>query len=170
MASLAFGILALLTIASALAVVFLPRTFQSAVWLMVCLITIAGHFLLMGSELVAVLQIIVYAGAVVVLFVFVIQLLNMDPQETPVRLHARRREWAVRVAVVFALVVGLFALLRGAPAASHAGPPVLDFEHIRQLCALFLSQHLLAFELTSVLLLAGIIGAVLLAKKEYLKR
>ncbi len=171
MSSLAFGILAVLTIGSALAVVFLPRTFQSAVWLMVCLITIGAHFLLLGSELVAILQIIVYAGAVVVLFVFVIQLLNLDPQETPIRLHTRRREWAVRLGVVFALLVGVFAIVRGAhTGAGETAGAALDFQNIRALCALFLDKQLLAFELTSVLLLAGVVGAVLLAKKEYLKR
>lgn len=171
MASLAFGILAVMTIASALAVVFSPRTFQSAVWLMVCLLTVGAHFLLMGSELVAVLQVIIYAGTVVVLFVFVIQILNLDPQETPIRLFARRREWAVNLGAAFAFLVSLLALWRGAASARvAAGAGELSLAHIREMCRLFLDKYLLVFELTSVLLLAGIVGAVLLAKKEYLRR
>ena len=171
MTSLAFAILAALTIAAALAVVFSPRTFQSAVWLMICLVSVAGHFLLLGSELVAILQVIVYAGAVVVLFVFVIQLLNMDPQETPLRLFARRREWALWTGVAFALLLGVFIFTRGGQAAATAaGDMGHGMASIRRLCALFLNEYLLVFELTSVLLLAAIIGAILLAKREYLKR
>jgi NADH-quinone oxidoreductase subunit J len=166
MTSFAFGLVALFTVAAALAVVFSKKTFQSAVWLMIFMVAIAALFLLMGSELVAVLQVIVYAGAIVVLFLFVIQLLNLDPQETPLKIFNARRNWAILAGIVFSMTVGIAALIQRAP--THTEALKMDMAAIRELCTLFLSKYLIVFELTSVLLLAAIIGAMLLAKREYL--
>lgn len=165
-----FFILAVLLVASALSVILQPSPIRSALSLVVTLFLLAVTFLLLDAQLIATLQVIVYAGAIVVLFLFVIMLLNL--QEEP-RVMARLATQcaAVLLGSLFLLAVVRFAVapLRPPASAATAGmaaavPP--GFGSVATLANLLFTHFLLAFEITSVLLLVAIIGAVVLAKRR----
>jgi NADH-quinone oxidoreductase subunit J len=162
-----FGILAVLLIVSALSVVLQPSPIRSALSLVVTLFLLAVTFMLLDAQLVAALQVIVYAGAVVVLFLFVIMLLNL--QEEPramVRVGARLA--AVLIGSLFLLAVIRLAIGPGAPTAGSGmgGGVPPGFGSTPVLAERLFTHYLLAFEITSVLLLVAIVGAVVLAKRR----
>ena len=166
-----FLVLAGLLIAAALSVVLQPSPVRSALSLVVTLFLMAVMFLLLDAQLVAVLQVTVYAGAIVVLFLFVIMLLNL--QEEP-RVMARL---ATQCAAVSLGSLFLLALVRflvtpprlpasGSSAAGMGGAVSAGFGSVQVLAERLFTHFLLAFEITSVLLLVAIIGAVVLAKRR----
>jgi len=159
-----------LAIAFALLVVLMKSPVASAFSLVMVFFCFAGIYAILDAHLVAALQVLVYAGAIMVLFVFVIMLLNadapsLDMQRTPtfVKLGA---------AVLSVLLLGIFVyVLRTSPDVSPTGS--FSPEKIQEaggntlvLSQLMFSQYILPFELTSVLLLGGIVSAVAIAKRK----
>jgi NADH-quinone oxidoreductase subunit J len=134
---------------------------NSALSLIVVMAALAGEYLLLGAEFVAAVQVIVYAGAIMVLFVFVIMLLNAGKEE-----HSKGSRVAVLVGVpgvvVGALLVGWVLLFRSntmeVPIGALRGGPYV-------IAQLLFRQFLLPFEITSVLILIAIMGAVVLASR-----
>lgn len=157
-----FYICAGLAILAALNVVVQRRPVYSALSLIVVLCALAVVYLLLGAEFMAVIQVIVYAGAIMVLFVFVIMLLNAG-RETPSR-RSRVARWlgapllAALLAEVLTVVWRQFLPESAAPAPLDAGPKAIG-ERLFQV-------YVLPFEVTSILVLVAILGAVVLAKKE----
>lgn len=158
------GILSLMMIGSALGVVLLENIVYSAFLLGGVLISVAGLYLLLNADFVAAAQILIYVGAVNVLILFAIMLVNKQETYAPVT-----RRW-VRRAITAIVCSGLFALLSASilqtPWTSTGGTPpasstIAIGEH-------FFSDFLLPFELASILLLMALIGAVVLARREYL--
>ena len=170
MSPVLFFLLAALLIASALSVILQPSPIRSALSLVITLFLLAVTFLLLDAQLVAALQVIVYAGAIVVLFLFVIMLLNL--QEEP-RAMARFTTQcaAVLLGSLFLLSLVRFAMvplqMPAAAAATGMGTAVPEgFGGVAKLAERLFTQYLLAFEVTSVLLLVAIVGAVVLAKSK----
>jgi NADH-quinone oxidoreductase subunit J len=122
---------------------------------------LAGLYLLLNAQFVAVAQIIVYAGAIVVLFLFVVMLLGMEQAEE--RRDPLRYQWVVGGLLGLLLLVGLvWALI---PTGTGSGPePAID--NVRAVGAALLTDFVIPFELVSVVLLVAIIGAVVLAKSR----
>ena len=150
-------------LAAALCVVFSRQPVYSVLSLLVAMFCLAALFIMLGAYFVAALQILLYAGAVLVLFLFVIMLLNLQPQAV-----ARFRPWTrpgvgVLVAIIFC--GQLIWLFRHVPSATlpfaETSPPSATVKEIGE--ALF-TTYLLPFELTSFLILAAIIGAITLAR------
>jgi NADH-quinone oxidoreductase subunit J len=156
-----FFVLAGLLIFSSLLVVFQRNVVHSAVALVVALFLIAILFLTLNAPMVGVLQVLVYAGAIMVLFLFVIMFLN------PIGLEQRRTLWWV-----FAGASSLLLVAALAPVLLNSEPPqdpvvATDlFGAPEQLAKSLFSDFVLPFEIASVLLLVAIIGAVVLAKRE----
>ncbi len=157
-----FFILAAVAVLGAVSLIVQRHPIRSALSLIVVMVSLAGLYLLQGAELVAAIQIIVYAGAIMVLFVFVIMLLNAGEEE---------RTNVSRIARYAGLPLGFFLLLqlawwvgRGTQGmATVAGQsPAMT----RNLSRLLFTDFLLPFELTSILILVAILGAVVLAKRE----
>ena len=161
MSPVAFFVIAALAVASALGVVLNRNPVHAACALVAHLFLLAVFFVGLDAQLVGVLQVIVYAGAVVVLFLFVIMLLNL--QEEP-EAFAPSSMVAVAVAGGIALTIGVTVGLARTPVPSAAltGP----FGNTEPLAERLFTTYLLPFELTSVLLLVAIIGAVVLGKKR----
>ena len=144
---------------------------NSALSLIAVMAALAGEYLLLGAEFVAAVQIIVYAGAVMVLFVFVIMLLNAGEEE---RLPHRSR--VATMLGVPALIIGLgiaaafVTHLTGADRVAIGGPEIMNgsdvFGNPSAIGQLLFSKYLLPFEVTSVLILIAIMGAVVLARRE----
>jgi len=159
---LLFLALAALTVVSALTVVLHRNPVHSACALVLTLCLLAVFFLGLRAQLVALLQVIVYAGAIVVLFLFVIMLLNLQKE-------SRAMAGALLVASATAGGVGLVLLLvTGLRGASGGGASAMPpgFGETKALAEQLFTVYLLPFELTSVLLLVAIVGAVALAKKS----
>jgi NADH-quinone oxidoreductase subunit J len=163
MANLIFYILAVIALASALMVVTRKNAITSAVCLVVTMCTIAGLFVQLGAIFVAALQIIVYAGAIMVLFLFVIMLLNLRKDEFGFDARVFQRLFAVLLGVIFliqmVLIVSRLPVKPGQPIDTEMGK-------VAPLSTKLFTQYLYPFEITSVLLLAAIIGAVVIAKRK----
>lgn len=171
-----FTILGGMAIACALLVVFKKNPVSSAFSLVLLFAAFAGIYAMLGAHLIAALQVLVYAGAIMVLFVFVIMLLNADePSFDMGRSHPALR---ILVGVFCLILLGFFVWAQsksGAGAgAAKVGPFTVEAVagaggNSKVVSQLMFSRYILPFELTSVLLLAGIVGAVAIAKRNPVK-
>jgi NADH-quinone oxidoreductase subunit J len=164
-ASIAFYLFATLTIASALAVVFARNPVHSVLWLIVAFFNAAGLMLLVGAEFIAMLVVIVYVGAVAVLFLFVVMMLDVD--------FATLRSGFTRN-LPFGIIIALVLLGETVLAVSayKAGPafngreiPAAKVPNIVALGQLLYSRYLFAFEIAGLILLVAMIGAIVLTHR-----
>ncbi len=158
-----FYLFAVLAVASAVVVIAQRNPMYSAFALIVTLCSMAVIFALLGSPFIAALQVIVYAGAIMVLFLFVLMLLNVKREEERARTHGGRvLKAAALVLVALLLVQAAVVLWRAEPGPAGA----FDASTRAMAGVLFSPRYLYAFEATSILILAALVGAVVLAKKE----
>ena len=160
-----FGAIAVL---ASLFVVGQRHPMYSVLLLIVSFGALAGLYVLLDAPFVAVIQIIVYAGAIMVLFLFVVMLLNAPHEETNYdeRVHPLMRPGPMRfgAALAIALVVELvWALTKGGESGPFAGGAVSSVAAIGRL---LYTQYAFAFEVTSVLIIVAMLGAVVLARRE----
>jgi NADH-quinone oxidoreductase subunit J len=165
-AILAFYLFATLTIASAIAVIFARNPVHSVLWLIVAFFNAAGLILLVGAEFIAMLVVIVYVGAVAVLFLFVVMMLDID--------FASLRSGFTKnlpFGIIIALV--LLAEVIVAVSASNTGPtlggrtiPASKTPNIVALGELLYSRYLFAFELAGLILLVAMVGAIVLTHRS----
>lgn len=159
-----FFALALPLIIVATMVVVHPSPVYSALFLVMTLFLLAVYFLFLDAHMVAALQIIVYAGAIMVLFLFVIMLLNLQAEPREQQRKGLRRTALIGGGI---LVIELFVLLRRLPtAAPPEQPPPAGFGTVQALSERLFTDFLLPFEITSILLLVAMVGAVVLAKRH----
>jgi NADH-quinone oxidoreductase subunit J len=158
-----FFALALPLVVVAAMVILHPNPVYSALFLVLTLFLLAVYFLFLDAHMVAALQIIVYAGAIMVLFLFVIMLLNL--QSDPPESQRRGLRWAAAIGGGV-LVAELFLLLRRAPTSAGQRPLPEGFGTVTALSERLFTDFLLPFEITSVLLLVAVVGAVVLAKRQ----
>jgi NADH-quinone oxidoreductase subunit J len=158
-----FYVFAVLAVLGALGMVMNTRnTVAAALSLVLTMISLGGVYVLLQAYLIGVLQILIYAGAIVVLFLFVVMLLNLRRDEFS---PERQRATKIVGGVIGLLVLLQFLqLLPGAFQAPAAIPE--GFGSYRQLGAALFTDYVLAFEATSLLLLAAMVGAVILAKRK----
>ena len=164
-----FYFLALLTVAGAVAVVALPNPLYSVLSLVATFLGLAGLYLSLNAQFVAVVQVIVYAGAIMMLFLFVVMLINLGREERQaLRLPVQKLAGTIIGLGVFAGLVNLYAttpLLTGAkglfPAARLA-----EVGSVQAVGRLLVTQYVLPFQAMAVLLFVGIVGAVVLARRR----
>ncbi|RIK59566.1 NADH-quinone oxidoreductase subunit J, partial [candidate division KSB1 bacterium] len=169
-----FYAFAVLAVVSALAMVLHRNPVYSAIFLIVTLFALAGFFVLLNAPFVAAVHIIVYAGAIMVLFLFVIMLLNL--KRDPAREARKITRRFIGIALVAALLLEISALIgaayytaaNGAPAAGNtlAGLDAGFTGSTPEIGRALFTTYLLPFEVASLLLLVAMIGAVVLAKKN----
>lgn len=159
---IAFYFIALVTLASALLVVLHRNPIYSALGLVNTLFMIAVSFVMLDAELIAMLQVIVYAGAIVILFLFVIMLLNVESEVRTARV-SKLGTAGVALALLLALELCVFALVRE-PSTTQQLPP--GFGSTELLAENLFSHGMLSFELTSLLLLVAVVGAVVMARRK----
>ena len=168
METVLFLLLAAVTVVTAILVVVQRNPVVSAIFLIFCFFSMAGIYLLLQAPFIAMIQILVYAGAIMVLFLFVIMLLNLPKEKkfmTPQRLQ---KVLGILLGGVLLAQIGILfhsVLLRGSPGAF---PPekVAALGNTEVVARLLFTDFLLPFEITSVLLLVAIIGAIVLAKRQ----
>ena len=161
-----FDVFGALAIVSAILVITRKNVVHSAVFLAVTLLSVAGIFLTLQAEFLAGVQVIVYVGGILVLFVFVIMLIALGRSETERQFN---KQWMVAIVTSLLLTAEFaYVILKGKdsfvlPAAT--GAPVTGGNSEAVGRALYTS-YLLPFEIASILLLVAIVGAVVLAKKK----
>ncbi|HEV3484874.1 MAG TPA: NADH-quinone oxidoreductase subunit J [Vicinamibacterales bacterium] len=161
-----FGILA---VASAIAFVTRKSPVAAALWLVSTMFSLAAMYVMLDAHFIGIIQVLVYAGAIMVVFLFVIMLLNLGrPEELA---DIRGVAWRLAAgAVGLAIIAQLFALTRPQVAErfelaeGYAAQQVAQRGAIAPVAEPLFNEYLLAFEVTSVLLLVAIVGAVVLAK------
>ena len=165
-ASIAFYLFATLTIASALAVIFARNPVHSVLWLIVAFFNAAGLMLLLGAEFIAMLVVIVYVGAVAVLFLFVVMMLDID-------FASLRRGFTSNLPFGMLVALVLLAEVIFAAISWKAGPTLNGHEiprpvspNIVALGQLLYSRYLFAFELAGLILLVAMIGAIVLTHRS----
>lgn len=158
-----FLVLAALAVLGAVSLILQRHPIHSALSLIVVMVALAGLYLLMGAEFVAAVQIIVYGGAIMVLFVFVIMLLNAGEEE-----RTNFSKLATYAGVPLAVAIaGLIAaaILRSSGNLSTAAPNGA-LTSTKNLSMLLFREFVYPFELTSFLVLVAILGAIVLAQRE----
>jgi NADH-quinone oxidoreductase subunit J len=159
-----FIIFGVICVAGAINLLAQRHPIDSALSLVVVMSSLALIYLLLGAEFVAAIQVIVYAGAIMVLFVFVIMLLNAGAEE---RTRGSRIALLMGVpgVLVLACVVG-WIMLNQRHELGEVGISPTNFGNTRDIAHLLFTNFLLPFEITSVLILIAIMGAVVLGKRE----
>lgn len=160
-----FWIFAIVGVASGVMVIWHQNPMSSAIYLVVTMLCLAGFYVLLSGPFVAIIQVLVYAGAVMVLILFIIMMLNV-PQEAFQR-EGSRPAWIAAGIIGFVLVLRLAGILSGGQPATL--PQLSEgFGTIQAVGTHLFGPYVLPFEVTSVLLLIAIIGAVILAKRHTL--
>jgi NADH-quinone oxidoreductase subunit J len=160
---LIFFVLAGLAVLGALSLVLQKHPIHSALSLIVVMVCLAGLYLLMGAEFVAAVQIIVYGGAIMVLFIFVIMLLNAGEEErTDFSKLAKIAGLPLALALTAAIAAGVARPDASIPNATQAVIP----KATEQISTMLFREFVYPFELTSFLILVAIMGALVLAQRE----
>ncbi len=164
-----FILFALISVVGSICVITLKNVVHAAVALLTSFLGVAGLFLLMNAEFIAVIQILIYAGAVMILFLFAIFLLDIEKLRTA-RTYLRQRKIALPFVGLFTIV-----LLAGASMVSTKGA-VTGAEtpeyiasvggNIEAIGRVMYTKYLLPFEIVSILLLAAMIGAIVISRRE----
>jgi len=166
MIEILFYILSAVTLSTAFLTIITKNTIHSAIYLVLCFFSIAGHYLLFNAQFLAIVHIIVYSGAIMILMLFTIMLMNLNKEDE------KNKSVLSRIAAVISFCLVCFVLLA---AFVKAQPENLeykisgqDFQSIKVLGQVLLNDYMVPFEFASVLLLVSMIGAVLLSKKEHI--
>ena len=160
-----FWFLSALAVFSALMVLLSKNPVHSVLWLIAVFFAISGHYILMNAQFLAIVNIIVYAGAIMVLFLFVIMLMNLNKETEP-----RKNIWMKLAGAIAAgsLLMILVSLVGQATELSHRNMLMKDGDIglIKNLGKILFSQYVVPFEITSILFLSAMVGAVVIGKKD----
>ena len=159
-----FYILAGITLATGFMTVISKNPIHSAIYLVLCFFSIGGHYLLFNAQFLALVHIIVYAGAIMVLILFTIMLMNLNKENEP----NKNLLSVISAVIAFGLLcyVLLATFVKAMPKIQEYKNTGTDFQSIKVLGKVLLNEYMVPFEFASVLLLVAMIGAVLLSKKE----
>jgi NADH-quinone oxidoreductase subunit J len=162
--SMVFGMLAFFTIFSAIMTVSSKNPVHSVLYLIITFFTLSAHYILLNAQFLAAVNIIVYAGAIMVLFLFVIMFLNLKEEA-----QEFKKPIVTGTAIVIGTTLGLIIwfLLKSTPS-YKVDRYSYDSQHgmVEKLGKVLYSEYLLPFELVSVLFLVAMVGAVMLGKRE----
>lgn len=164
MITVVFYILAAITLGSALLTVLSKNPVHSAVYMIACFFSISGHFLLLNAQFLAVINIIVYTGAIMILLLFTLMLMNLSDKHEPKKKAISRIAATIASCLVALVVLG--ALIKSAPIVQYQMGGVYDFQSVKVIGDVLLNEYLVPFEFASILLITSMIGAVLISKRE----
>jgi NADH-quinone oxidoreductase subunit J len=162
----AFYFLSFLAVLSALMVVFSRNPIYSVLYLVITFFCVGGHYLLLSADFLFAVHIIVYAGAIMVLFLYVIMLLNLNKDDESQKSSLIKFAAIISAGLLMIVVLGA---LRGAETGALAFDGQNQIGVVKNLGRLLFNEFLLPFEIVSILLLAAMVGAVMLGK-THMKR
>ena len=156
--------LSVLAICCALGVTLSRNPINSVLFLILTFFAISGHYILLNAQFLAVVNIIVYAGAIMVLFLFVIMLMNLNADVEP------QKNWLIQLAGAISGGILFLVLLSALVTATKTLPAMeqtsTDIGLIKRLGSVLFTDYVLPFEISSVLFLSAMIGAIVIGKKE----
>lgn len=158
-----FYFLSFVAILSALLVVFSKNPVYSVLYLIITFFAIAGHYILLNAQFLAAVHIIVYAGAIMVLFLYVIMLLNLNRDTEPHKSNLLKFAATICAGLLMIVLVGS---LKGTELVAKSTSTSSDIGLVKNLGKILFTDFLLPFEIASVLLLVAMVGAVMLGKAE----
>lgn len=158
-----FYFLSFLSILSALMVVVSRNPVHSVLYLIITFFAIAGHYILLNAQFLAAVHVIVYAGAIMVLFLYVIMMLNLNAEVEPHKSAIQKIAATVAGGLLMIVLVGA---LRNAAVPAPIGTGGSQVGLIHNLGQSLYKDFMLPFEISSILFLAAMVGAVMLGKKE----
>ena len=159
-----FYVLSAITLATAFLTIYSKNPIHSAIYLVLCFFSIAGHYLLFNAQFLALVHIIVYSGAIVVLFLFTIMLMNLNKEDEVHKPRITRLGAAVVFIITSIVLVTIF--INSKTIMGDYDTSGEDYQSIKKLGNVLLNEYMVPFEFASVLLLTAMIGVVLLSKKE----
>ena len=161
--TLSFILLSVMAVGSAVMMIRSKSPVHSILWLIIVFFTISGHYVLLNAQFLAIVNIIVYAGAIMVLFLFVVMLMNLNADTEPVKNHRLKLIGVISGGSL--LLVILSALMK-----MNSQQPVQmkigDAGLISNLGKVLFTNYVLPFEISSVLFLSAMIGAVIIGTKD----
>lgn len=163
-----FCVLAAITLSTAFLTVFSRNPIHSAIYLVICFFSVAGHYLLLNAQFLAIVHIIVYSGAIMILFLFTIMLMNLNKENEVHKPKITRLGAIVSFCLVCLILIAIF--INSKPIAGDYIATGEDYQSIKVLGKILLNEYMVPFEFASILLLVAMIGTVLLSKKEKLEK
>ena len=163
-----FCALAAITLSTAFLTVFSRNPIHSAIYLVICFFSVAGHYLLLNAQFLAIVHIIVYSGAIMILFLFTIMLMNLNKENEVHKPRITRLGAIVSFCLVCLILIAIF--INSKPIAGDYIATGEDYQSIKVLGKILLNEYMVPFEFASILLLVAMIGTVLLSKKEKLEK
>jgi NADH-quinone oxidoreductase subunit J len=164
-----FYIFAFIAVVSALAVILVKNPIHSAIYLILCLLQAAALFVLLRAPFLAAVQVFIYVGAVIVLFLFVVMVLDIGKEKFGERIHGQG-PWAIPVVVLFLGITG-YMVFKGrltAPAGNFDESVLVKNTEV--LGKLLYTKYIFPFEVVSILLLVALVGAIVLVLRKKDKR
>lgn len=161
-----FWFLSALAVSAAIGVVASKNPIYSVLCLVIVFFAISGHYVLMNAQFLAIVNIIVYAGAIMVLFLFVIMLMNLNAETEPVKNIYLKMAGIISGLTLMIVLVAALAHAENAGVVMRAGTSVGLTENLGK--ALF-NNYVVPFEISSVLFLSAMVGAILIGKKDSVK-
>ncbi len=161
-----FGYFAIVTIVLSLVIITRKNPVHSVLWMLVLFFHIAAIYLFLNAEFIAAVQVILYAGAVLVLFLFVIMMLNLKEELSSERFIG---EWPIGVALGLSILLFIFfsiAKLAPGPLGKFTIELIQKETHTKAIGKVLYTEYILPFEVASLILLIAIVGAMVLAKKR----
>jgi len=159
-----FWVLSVMALFSALMVITSKNPMHSVIWLIIVFFAISGHYLLLNAQFLAIVNIIVYAGAIMVLFLYVLMLMDLKKETEP-----PKNRWLKLAGAVAggSLLLVLIAALKKADIANQiAETRTGDIGLIENLGKVLFNDYVVPFEISSILFLSAMVGAVVIGKKE----
>lgn len=157
-----FFLLAAICVGAVLGMIISKNQAYSALFLVLAFASMGGLFGLLNAPFIAVVQIIIYAGAIMVLFVFVIMMINVREGLPP-----EKKKWVFGASSVLAIILFLEIILAASGRLSSlSGPEISDIGNPTDLGRLLFTRYLYPFEITSILIIAALVGALVLLKKK----
>ncbi len=161
--TLAFILLSAMAVGSAIMMLASKNPVHSILWLIVVFFAISGHYVLLNAQFLAIVNIIVYAGAIMVLFLFVVMLMNLNADTEPVKNYRMR---LIGIISGGSLLLVLLSALMKMDQQQLVQMKVGDSGLISNLGKVLFTNYVLPFEISSVLFLSAMIGAVVIGKKD----
>jgi len=159
-----FYFLTFITLLCALMVVFSKNPIHSVLYLILTFFSISGHYILLNAQFLAAVNIIVYAGAIMVLFLFVIMFLNLKKEQAEDSSNLTKIASVISAGLLLVILVGVLKSAATMPVEVTSFDSQIGL--VKNLGKVLFRDYLLPFELASVLFLSAMVGAVLLGKKE----
>ncbi len=163
-----FCVLAVITLATAFLTIYSRNPIHSAIYLVICFFSIAGHYLLLNAQFLAIVHVIVYSGAIMILFLFTVMLMNLNKENEVYKPRITRLGAIVVFCLMCLVLIAIF--INSKPIVGEYVTTGEDYQSIKVLGKVLLNEYMVPFEFASVLLLVAMIGAVLLSKKEKLEK